>query len=95
MNKLVTLSTGLRAVMGVVLLVICNAGQASDCSPGSPIYEDRFFRYCDEARAANEGAAPVRSGATEEAKAHSNQRVPADVPSRTTEVPAVKGAKID
>lgn len=36
------------AVVGILML--WNVSHASDCSPGSPMYEDAFFKICDEAR---------------------------------------------
>ena len=41
------------------LLIACNVSYASDCSPGSPMYEDTFFKYCDDARAAYQAAATL------------------------------------
>lgn len=48
----------------LVVVLLSGAARACDCSPGSLAFQDAFFRYCDEARAAHEEAAPVASMAT-------------------------------
>jgi hypothetical protein len=40
-----------QSLIAAMLFVAWNA-HAGDCSPGSPIYDDAFFKYCDDARAA-------------------------------------------
>lgn len=55
-----------KSVIIVALLLACNASQAGDCSPASPIYEDRFFKYCDDARSAYEFAAPIQGIPTDD-----------------------------
>jgi hypothetical protein len=40
-----------QSLIAAMLFVAWNA-HAGDCSPGSPIYDDAFFKYCDSARAA-------------------------------------------
>lgn len=39
-----------KLLVAAVLLVASSGSYASDCSPGSPLYEDAFFKICDEAR---------------------------------------------
>lgn len=72
------------------LLIACNVSYASDCSPGSPIYEDTFFKYCDDARAAYEAAATL----TKDEPAHDAEAPGADsaakaAPAQLTVLPAV------
>ena len=76
---------------GALLLFLSNAAQAGDCSPGSPIYEDRFFRYCDEQRKAYEEAT-VKSDATQRTGAHQIKKAPA-VASTSEAAPAAKTKK--
>lgn len=37
-------------LVAAVLLVASSGSYASDCSPGSLLFEDAFFKICDEAR---------------------------------------------
>ncbi len=41
----------------IAFLVASDIGHASDCSPGSPMYQDAFFTICDAAREAEVDAA--------------------------------------
>jgi hypothetical protein len=49
----------IRRLLPVVVMFVSGAAQACDCSPGSLAFQDAFFKYCDEARAAYEAAAPL------------------------------------
>lgn len=55
-----------QSLIAAMLFVAWNA-HAGDCSPGSPIYDDAFFKYCDSARAAQ---AEATQDAPETAQRH-------------------------
>ena len=48
-----------RCLLPVVAMFISGTVQACGCSPDSLVFQDAFFKYCDEARAAHETAAPL------------------------------------
>jgi hypothetical protein len=46
-----------KSLVAAALLVANSGSYASDCSPGSPMYEDAFFAICDTAREMQSDAA--------------------------------------
>lgn len=58
--------------VAAALLLAAHVGQASDCSPGSPMYEDAFFAICDAARETEARSAESR-GKTQDVPGDTNQ----------------------
>jgi len=78
-----------KALLIAAMVTISASAFADDCSPGSLIYDDAFFKLCDreqeDARAAADSApVPVKSEATprgvREAEAPSDTESPQEQP---------------
>jgi len=67
-----------RILATVAVFTFCSArALACGCDPGSLTFQDAFFRYCDDARAAHEAAVSVAMGGTVQASDGARPEQPA------------------